>query len=175
MDINRSKYLSYLLRHKPEEVGCTLDKYGWCDVATLIKNSDFTMDELSSIVAEDTRYEFSEDRSMIRAFHGHSVAGIVYQDEVKNVTLLYHGTTIDGLEKIIKSGAILPMSRVQVHLSKDIETAKKVASRHGKPIIIVVDAQDMVHEGLKVYKSKDGVYLTNVVPSRYFKEIINEP
>ena len=71
-----SKYLSYLLRHHPEEVGCKMDKYGWVDVNTLVKNSKLTLEKLHLIVSEDTRYEFSNDKSKIRAFHGHSVKGV---------------------------------------------------------------------------------------------------
>jgi putative RNA 2'-phosphotransferase len=172
MNVSRSKYLSYLLRHEPEKVGCKLDEYGWCDVATLIKNSDFTIDELESLVNEDTRYEFSNDKSKIRAFHGHSVPGIIYQNEVTEPVKLYHGTTRKALEDINKSEAILPMSRVQVHISSDIDTAKKVASRHGKPIVLELDTESMLKDGIKIYKSGDGVYLTNSVPVKYIKEII---
>lgn len=89
----RSKYLSYILRHKQEEVKSKLDEYGWLPVKDLIENSDFTRDELISIVQADTRYEFSRDLSQIRAFHGHSVKGIKYQNEVTEPIPLYHGTS----------------------------------------------------------------------------------
>lgn len=42
----RSKYLSYILRHKPEEVKSKLDEYGWLPVKDLLGNSDFTEEEL---------------------------------------------------------------------------------------------------------------------------------
>ena len=126
----RSKYLSYILRHKPEEVKSKLDEYGWLPVKDLLENSDFTEEELRDIVQEDTRYEFSGDMSMIRAFHGHSVKGIKYQNEVTEPIILYHGTSVENYDKIIKSGMILPMSRAQVHLSASKDDALRIAKRH---------------------------------------------
>lgn len=32
---NTSKYLSLILRHKPEAIGITLDEHGWADVKLL--------------------------------------------------------------------------------------------------------------------------------------------
>jgi putative RNA 2'-phosphotransferase len=126
------------------------------------------------LVSEGTRYELSNDKSKIRSFHGHSVPGIIYQDELTESIPLYHGTSRDTLEEIKRVGAILPMSRVQVHLSKDMNKAKEVGGRHGSPVIIVIDTEKMLKDNLKIYSSGDGVYLTDSVPVEYFKEILNK-
>lgn len=161
----RSKYLSYILRHKPEEVNSKLDEYGWLPVKDLLDNSDFTKDELISIVQADTRYEFSNDLSKIRAFHGHSVKGIKYQNEVTEPIPLYHGTSVDNYNKIVKSQAILPMSRAQVHMSASKEDAIRIAKRHkGDSVVFVIDTYSLLSTGHPVYKSEDNVYLVDKIP-----------
>lgn len=161
----RSKYLSYILRHKPEEVKSKLDEYGWLPVKDLIENSDFTRDELISIVQADTRYEFSSDLSQIRAFHGHSVKGIKYQNEVTEPIPLYHGTSIENYNKIVKSQAILPMSRAQVHMSASKEDAVRIAKRHnGDSVVLVIDTYSLLSTGHHIYKSEDNVYLVDKIP-----------
>lgn len=169
----RSKYLSYILRHKPEEVNSKLDEFGWLSVEDLVNNSDFTIEELSAIVEADTRYEFSQDMTKIRAFHGHSVKGVKYQNEVNKPILLFHGTTFEAYEKILKSQAILPMSRDQVHLSASKNDARRIARRHGDNIVIImIDTQALFDSGLRVYKSEDNVYLVDKVPLSCIGEII---
>lgn len=161
----RSKYLSYILRHKPEEVKSKLDEYGWLPVKDLLENSDFTEEELRDIVQEDTRYEFSGDMSMIRAFHGHSVKGIKYQNEVTEPIPLYHGTSIENYNKIVKSQAILPMSRAQVHMSASKEDAVRIAKRHkGDSVVLVIDTYSLLSTGHHIYKSEDNVYLVDKIP-----------
>lgn len=166
---NRSKYLSYLLRHHPEKVSCTIDKYGWVDVSTLIVHSDFDMAELSQIVSADTRYEFSADKTKIRAFHGHSVKGVQYPEIAEDIAVLYHGTSERNLAEILKSESILPMSRAQVHLSASVDDAIRIGARHGKPVVLEIDADEMQKDGYKFYKSKDNVYLVSEIPLKYVK------
>lgn len=68
-----SKYISLILRHKPEEIGITLDEHGWANVEELIqgiaKTNRFDMAMLEEIVATDNkqRYSFNEDHTLIRA------------------------------------------------------------------------------------------------------------
>ncbi len=74
-----SKYLSLILRHKPETIGIELDEYGWADVEELIRGisrtHEFNMDILEEIVRTDNkqRYSFNEDKTLIRANQGHSI------------------------------------------------------------------------------------------------------
>lgn len=166
---NRSKELSYLLRHNPKFVNPLFDIYGWVDVNNLIENTSFSLEELKEIVEKDTRYEFNNDFSKIRAFHGHSVKGIIYSNKEIPPKTLYHGTSIDNYEKIIKDGFIKGMSRVQVHLSESKENALNIGKRHGNPIVLIIDTNEMVKEGFTFFKSGDGVWLTNDIPIKYIK------
>ena len=74
-----SKFLSLILRHKPEVIGITLDEHGWARVdeviAGIAKTRPMSMAILEEIVATDSkgRYAFNEDKTLIRANQGHSV------------------------------------------------------------------------------------------------------
>lgn len=99
-DRNTSKYISLILRHKPEVIGITLDEHGWAVVEDLIKGVNKThpldMETLERIVAEDEkqRYSFNEDKTLIRANQGHSISVDVELPEVTPPDVLYHGTGI---------------------------------------------------------------------------------
>lgn len=175
---NFSKYLSYILRHNPEDIGLKLEKDGWVSVDKLIDNmhlyGNYIIDlELLKYVVdtdEKGRYSFKGDFDYIRANQGHSIKDLeISFKEYTPVGYLYHGTALDTVGEIFNSGAIKPMSRQYVHLSKDIETAKKVGSRHGKEhcIVLKVDAIKMYMDGLKLYESENGVVLCEEVPTGY--------
>lgn len=173
-----SKFLALILRHKPEELGLTLDEQGWCNVGELVKAfktkfNDFTFETLEEIVITDEkgRYSFNEDKTLIRAVQGHSTKAVnISFEEIDWNSLehpIYHGTGEKYIESIYKEG-ILPKSRNYVHLSGDIETAKKVGSRHGKPVILQIDSKMMNNRGIKLFRSENGVYLVDKVPNDCF-------
>lgn len=166
-----SKFLSYILRHHPEEFGLDHDEYGNINVDKLIKATDFTKESLEHLVSEETRYAFSDDKTLIRALHGHSYP-VIYINKVTPPDELYHGTAERFMDLIMKDGYIKGMSRTQVHLSDSVEMAKTVASRHGKPVILVLDIKQMLKDNIAIYKSEDGVYLTNDIPVKYIKQTI---
>lgn len=168
--INDSKYLSYILRHHPEDLNLIMDEYGYVSVEELIKNSNFTLDYLKELVEEETRYAFNEDFSKIRALHGHSVK-VIYQNEVIPPDILYHGTSEGNYKKILESSMIKSMDRVLVHLSDTKEKAKLIGNRHGKPIILEIDCKRMYIDGIKFYKSEDGVYLVEDFSINYTSKI----
>ena len=53
------------------------------------------------------------------------------------------------------------------HLSGDEDTAVKVGSRHGKPVIYKVAAGKMERAGYAFFLSVNGVWLTKEVPKEY--------
>ena len=171
-----SKYLSLILRHKPETIGIKLDEHGWADVDELIagigKTHDFSMDILEEIVRTDNkqRYSFNDDKTLIRANQGHSIPVDVELEKVEPSEYLYHGTGEKYRNSIDQSG-LIPKSRLYVHLSGDADTARKVGQRHGKPVIYIVDAAAMHADGYTFYRSVNGVWLTKKVPARYLSLI----
>ncbi len=170
------KFVALILRHKPETIGITLDEHGWANVDELIegiaKTRTFDMEMLEEIVATDNkqRFSFNEDHTMIRANQGHSIPVDVELKKLSPPEVLYHGSAIKYEEAIDDIG-LIPKSRLYVHLSKDYDTAVKVGSRHGKPVIYKVYTGNMDKDGYEFFLSENGVWLTKSVPTKYLEKI----
>lgn len=171
-----SKFISLILRHKPETIGITLDEHGWANVDELIagiaKSRDFNMEMLEEIVRMDEkqRYSFNEDKTLIRANQGHSIPVDVELKKEIPPEYLYHGTGEKYCGSIEAEG-LNPKSRLYVHLSGDIETAVKVGSRHGKPVVYRIAAGKMKEEGYEFFRSVNGVWLIKEVPVKYMERV----
>ena len=70
---------------------------------------------------------------------------------------------------ILKNG-LQKQQRQHVHLSATIDTATAVGSRHGKPVILTVQAQQMHKSGYPFYLSANSVWLTDEVPIQFIKQ-----
>ena len=146
--IKVSKYLSLILRHKPEAAGITLDKNGWANVKDLIKgvNKTYKLDmaTLEELVATDDkkRYSFNEDKTKIRANQGHSIDVDVELEEAVPPEYLWHGTGEKYVQSIRETG-LIPKSRLHVHMSDSYGTAILVGKRHGKPMVFCVKSGQM--------------------------------
>lgn len=169
-----SKFLSLILRHKPEVIGISLDEHGWAKVDEVIegisKTREFNKDILVKIVQQDNkqRYSFNEDQTLIRANQGHSIPVDVELDVVEPPEILWHGTGEKYVSSIERKG-LIPKSRLYVHISGDRETAYQVGQRHGKAVIYKVLAGKMHEDGYVFFRSKNGVWLTKEVPVRYLE------
>ena len=167
-----SKLISLVLRHHPERLGLTLDEHGWADTAALIAAINaiqpFDMEALETIVRTDNkqRYAFNDDRTRIRANQGHSLAVDLELTPITPPAVLWHGTGEKSVDSILRDG-LRPMNRQYVHLSPDLETAEMVGRRHGRPVVFTVDAARMSADGHTFYRSANGVWLTDSVPSQY--------
>jgi len=183
-----SIYISYLLRHKPEDIGLTMYDLGWVNTTDLINGInaanniyEINMLLLEEIVEEDEkygkgRYSFNEDKSQIKANQGHSVKGIVFNfKEATPPEVLFHGTAMRFMPLIKKSGCISKMNRYAVHLSSDANTAISVGQRHvnsklsskDNVVILEVDTMRMMRDGYKFSISDNGVWLIDKVPLEY--------
>lgn len=174
---NLSRYMSLILRHKPEVIEITLDEHGWASVNDLIcgiekNNPGFNMDILEQIVRTDSkqRYSFNDDKSLIRANQGHSVNVDVELKEKEPPEYLYHGTGEKYVKSINQDG-LIPKSRLYVHLSKDIKTAENVGKRHGKEVVYRINSGQMYRDGYKFYLSENGVWLIKEVPVKYLEMV----
>lgn len=169
-----SKFISLVLRHKPEVINLKLDENGWTDVAELIAKSKrdshegFTFEELNEIVEtnDKKRFIFNEDKTKIRANQGHSVDIDLVLKPKQPPEFLYHGTAQSNIDSILEKG-IEKRSRQHVHLSQDKETATKVGMRHGKPTILIIKTQEMFNDGIEFYLSENNVWLTDFVDAKY--------
>ena len=172
-----SKFISMILRHKPQVIGITLDEHGWADVDELIKGInetgeeiEFSKDTLETIVKTDKkqRYSFSQDKTLIRANQGHSIPVDVELEKKEPPKVLYHGTGVKSVKAIQEQG-LLPMERLYVHLSIDVKTATNVGKRHGTPVIFQVNTEQMQKDGYDFFQSVNGVWLTKEVPAKYLE------
>ena len=171
-----SKFLSLVLRHKPQTIGIDLDENGWVDIDVLIQNiNDFgkkiTREELYFMVENNPkrRFAINESKNKIRANQGHSVNVNLGFEPVQPPEILFHGTAQRFLDSIFGKG-LEKQNRHHVHLSADKITATNVGQRHGKPIILEVKALEMFKDGFQFFLSENGVWLTDKVPCEYFNK-----
>ena len=175
MNKNNSKFLSLVLRHKPETIKIKLDKNGWVEVDELLAklkqhNREMSMKDLTNIVKfnDKKRFEFSDDGLKIRASQGHSVKVDLQLKAQRPPMKLYHGT-VDKFIDAIKKEGLKKMNRHAVHLSHDLPTATKVGSRRGEAIILEINSGAMYADKYIFFQSKNGVWLVNEVPPEYIK------
>jgi putative RNA 2'-phosphotransferase len=154
-----SKFLSLVLRHKPEHIGLTLDSAGWADVEELIAKSLVEQ-------AERIRFSFSDDGKRIRANYGHSIPIRLEDEPEEPPEFLFHGTAVGSLPSIRRKG-LGPGDRQYVHLVEDESAALEVGRRHGEPVVLRVEAREMFEKGHEFYKTKSSIWLTKEVPAEY--------
>jgi putative RNA 2'-phosphotransferase len=169
----KSKFLSLVLRHQPEVAGITLDSSGWVAVGELLAGcaragQSISHGELLEIVrtSDKQRFALSDDGLCIRANQGHSVEVELGYEPAEPPAVLYHGTAASALPSIRIVG-LERRARHHVHLSERTDTATAVGGRHGKPIVLTVDAARMRADRLVFYRTPNGVWLTDEVPAKY--------
>lgn len=168
-----SKFLSLVLRHKPDLIDLKMDKGGWVQVDELLRKvkkagRKITRSDLERIVEtnDKKRFTISEDGLKIRAAQGHSIDVNLGHTASEPPEYLYHGTARANLDQIFREG-LKPGSRQQVHLSLDRETAERVGQRHGKPTVLRVETGRMQEDGFEFFRADNGVWLTDAVPPKY--------
>ena len=173
--IRISKFMSLVLRHQPEKANLTLEPGGWVLIDDLLAGAAntgfrFTREELEPVVraCDKQRFALDETGTKIRASQGHSTEVDLQLEQAEPPAELYHGTAERNLAGVMRDG-LLKMARHHVHLSPDTATATKVGSRHGKPVILVVDAAKMRAEGHIFYRSVNGAWLVEHVPPQYLR------
>ena len=127
-----------------------------------------TYDELiESVETNDKkRFSFDDTGDLIRANQGHSIEVDLQLEQKQPPDVLYHGTVEKFLASILVEG-LKKGKRHHVHLSKDVDTARKVGARRGKPIILQVEAGKMHNQGFPFFLSVNGVWLTDSVPPAF--------
>jgi putative RNA 2'-phosphotransferase len=168
-----SKFLAKHLRHAPQDLGLTLQPGGWVCVDDLLAVSaraafPISYDELIECVEtnDKKRFSFDDTGDLIRANQGHTVEVDLQLEQQQPPEVLYHGTVERFLASILAEG-LKKGKRHHVHLSRDVQTARKVGARRGQPIILQVNAGAMHAEGHKFFVSVNGVWLTDWVPPSF--------
>ena len=168
--IKESKRLAYLLRHS------NLPDYnGWIKVSVVLGNLGLSLQDLQQIVESDNkgRFEFSEDKSSVRALYGHSIDVNLGLEPTIPPPALYHGTAEKYIDSIMKEG-LRPRKRNFVHLSETMDMAKQVGTRHGSPVVLSIDIEAMISAGYKFYKAQTGIWLTGDILPQFLKIVCYE-
>jgi len=166
-----SKFLSFVMRHGPQDYGLSLDKHGFVEFKTvleIIKRRFPGLDEedLKFIVANDSKRRFQIDGQRIRARYGHSVDVEPLEECLNIPDVLFHGTSPNSLSSILKEG-LKPGKRRFVHLSLNVEEALKVGRRKDiSPVVLKIDAKRASQDGLIFWKEAN-VYLAKTVAPQY--------
>jgi len=176
-DREMSKFLSFVLRHRPESIGITLDRTGWTDVATLLDalarvGKPLSIRALERVVetGDKRRLTFNADRSRIRAFQGHSVSVDLGLDAAIPPHILYHGTARRFLASILREG-LSKRQRHHVHLHADRRVAVAVGARRGDVALLSIDAAAMHGRGYAFYVTENDVWLTGTVPPEFITSV----
>lgn len=166
-----SKYLSWLLRHHPPSC-MTEDGYVPVDFLIDLINRDvqkgFTHADLETLVATNNKQRFAYNgaKTHLRASQGHSIDVDLGMTAREPPSVLYHGTAEKFVESIMRTG-ILKQGRQHVHMTTNRHTAKTVGARHGKPVVLVIDARRMHADGHHFFLSDNNVWLTDSVLPKY--------
>jgi putative RNA 2'-phosphotransferase len=169
--VKASKRLAYVLRHGPDSIGITLSPDGWVDIDILLKalashGMRLDRDQLMAVVAGNDKQRFAVQENRIRASQGHSVEVELGYTASPPPDVLYHGTTSRHLTSIFAKGLVRG-ERHHVHLSPDVEAARKVGARHGFPVVLKIKTKDMLAAGYQFFVSENGVWLTAEVPPEF--------
>jgi putative RNA 2'-phosphotransferase len=168
--IKESKSLANTLRHSELP-----DSKGWVKISAVLDRLNLSLQDLQQIVESDNkgRFEFSEDKSSIRALYGHSINVDLGLEPTTPPLVLYHGTAEKYIDSIKKEG-LNPRKRNFVHLSETIDMAWQVGARHGSPVVLSIDTKAMIRGGYKFYKAQNGIWLTDEISPQFLKIVSYE-
>lgn len=163
----KSKFLSLLLRHKPEIIGLSLDSNGWANISDLLSLAaeDFTLEILQEIVSTDEkqRYTLDLENLRIRANQGHSIQIDLELKAIQPPEFLFHGTQKRNLLSIFQTG-LSKQNRHHVHMTESQELAKKRG-----PVLLTIMSGEMFRRGINFYKTVNNVWLTDFVDPKFLK------
>lgn len=171
-NVKNSKWLSMILRHQPESIGLTLDDEGWADIDDLVAKSRgrINREQVLDAVQDNDKQRFavSDDGKRIRARQGHTIEVDLKLEPITPPDVLYHGTYPKAVAAIQREG-LKKMQRQHVHMAADLHTASSVGMRRGSPVVYTVLSARMHEDGYLFFRSENGVWLTDHVPSQYLK------
>ncbi|WP_446215585.1 RNA 2'-phosphotransferase [Micromonospora sp. IBHARD004] len=167
-----SKKMSLALRHRPDRFGLAPDPAGWVPVTDLLAALRISRAVLDEVVAGNDKQRFAVERGAdgvdrVRASQGHSIPVDLGLAPTPPPDRLYHGTSAAVVPSIMAEG-LRRGGRHHVHLSPDVETARRVGARRGGQVaILTVDAAAVARDGHLFYRSANGVWLADAVPAAY--------
>lgn len=178
-DERLSRFLAFVLRHHPDEVGMALDEKGLADLDGLVEAirgrpgfETATREKIEHLVASGpgaSRFEIIGNR--IRARYGHSLPQPIEYPPADPPEDLFHGTTPESAEKILAEG-LKAGDRQRVHLSTDTPAAREVGLRRcPDPVILRVDTPSAVASGVRFYRAGPSVWLADDIPPEHIARV----
>ncbi|WBB80709.1 RNA 2'-phosphotransferase [Micromonospora sp. WMMD882] len=170
--VRLSKRMSLALRHEPGRFGLVPDRGGWVPVDALLSGLRMSRANLDAVVTGNDKQRFAvewgpDGVERIRASQGHSIPVDLGLIPATPPDRLYHGTGRAALTSILDTG-LRRGERHHVHLSPDVDTARRVGARRSGPVVVLtVDAAAMTRDGHLFFRSANGVWLTDRVPAAY--------
>ncbi len=166
-----SKLLSLMLRHRPDEFGLQVDRYGFADLDAVLRtfqdrDSTFTLEDIEKVVydGEKQRFEIVENR--IRARYGHSFSIDLGLDPSEPPEFLYKGVDSADVERLLSEG-LAPDDRDYIHLSFDADVAARLSARPGRRGAVIRIAATRAHQaGVHFYDCGPTV-LTKHIPGEF--------
>ncbi len=164
--VRLSRLLALVLRHRPEEVGLTLDAGGFAPLEALAQAlaaqpgwaAVTAADVVAVAEADPRRYEVRD--GMIRARYGHTVTVAQPGEPAYPPEWLYHGASL-AAAAAMRSEGLLPQARQHVHLSTTPALAREIAQRHTPDAdVVIVFARRAQAAGVEFRRAGPTVYLT---------------
>jgi 2'-phosphotransferase len=200
-DVQLSKFLSKILRHKAAEFKLTIGADGYVRVSdilalTFCAKSKYTESDVLRIVdsndkkrCEVTTKMKNDDSSTagelyIRAVQGHSIATvddtlllvpIISPDEIP---VCIHGTYLRSVDIILSSG-LKRMSRNHIHMAVGVGEGVTSGIRKSVEVLIYINAKVSMDLGIQFFRSKNNVILTSglgeegVIPPECCERIVD--
>ena len=198
LELNTSRALSKLLRHKAPERAVSYDKHGGVAQTTLLSLPEFNLPEINwdfieKIVSNCSKKRFkiytdSEGTLRICANQGHSFSVEPFAtkitlsniDELEiNKNTIVHGSYHKSLASILKDG-LSRMSRTHIHFGINVPESEEVISgmRKSCEVMIFIDILLAIKDGYEFILTDNRVILTEgnesgYLPIKYITTIID--
>jgi putative RNA 2'-phosphotransferase len=170
--VRLSKFLSLILRHRPDQVGLTLDPVGRVPLDALLEAlrangwDDLERGEIENVAQLDGR-RFDLTDGMIRARYGHSLSLEQPGNPSRPPEWLYVAVA-DGEVGDAASLGLRPGGRQHVHLCQTPQEAARILERHqARGQIAIIFARRAHDRGLPFYQATDRLYLVAQVPAEF--------
>ncbi|KYQ91636.1 hypothetical protein DLAC_07409 [Tieghemostelium lacteum] len=195
-EVKLSKTLSWILRHGALAEKLPIQNDGFVKITDLLANRNFkgvTIEMIKHVVDtnDKKRYymELVNGEMMIRANQGHTLKEVdnVELRKVNTVndipvippathSMVIHGTYKKHLVSILEKG-LNKMDRNMIHFAIGDNGGVTSGMRNGCDMVIIIDLQLALDDGIEFFLSANDVALTNgidgILPKKYFEKIID--
>jgi putative RNA 2'-phosphotransferase len=171
VDEQLSRFLAFVLRHHPEEIGLELDEQGAADIGELLQRicarpgfAGVTREQIERLAAGLSAVRFEVRGNRLRARYGHSLPQTIQYDPATPPTDLFHGSTPEAAEQVLAEG-LKAVQRQRVHLSVDTPAAREVGRRRcPDPVVLRIDTTGAGKTGVRFYDAGPAVWLSDDIP-----------